>query len=354
MRTSLSVVIPAYNRASLLPCTLRSLLTQERVADEILVVDDGSTDSTAVIAETFGSPVRVLRQRNQGPGAARNLGFAEARGEFIHFFDSDDVALPNLHAVQLHALQAGGADIAYSPWLKSRLDPLEGIEPTNHTLQACGLPHGSLIRALLTNWSTVPISWLVRRSFFERTGGFPDDLRCGEDQLVFLSLLLAGARVVHTPSTLVLYRDDAYQTLSRPTTQSAQWQQAVDWAHSLIKARSLCQAYGLDPACWFGFRRRAFLAWQSLREITNPPPELMQQLKQVFQNWRSPDFSYVMSRYLQQKGEGITSRLYGRRAHRSFRSAPLSPSSQQFCSEYLTKLCFGFNSPQCRSMTFNG
>jgi glycosyltransferase involved in cell wall biosynthesis len=153
----LSVVIPAYNRAEQLPFTLRSLLAQERVADEILVVDDGSMDNTASVAESFGQPVRVIRQLNQGPGAARNRGLAEAEGEFIHFFDSDDLASPNLHRDQLAALAATGADLAYSPWVKLRMDQ-PPLRPTNHVLQAKGLPRGGLVRALLTNWSTVPIT----------------------------------------------------------------------------------------------------------------------------------------------------------------------------------------------------
>jgi GT2 family glycosyltransferase len=244
----LSVVIPAYNRATLLPITLRSLLAQERVADEILVVDDGSTDGTAAVAEAFGSPVRVIRQANQGPGVARNRGLAEARGEYIHFFDSDDLALPSLHRVQIEALERSGADLAYSPWVKARLDPVRGVEPTNHVLQARGLPSGSLVRALLTNWSTVPMAWLVRRCLAQAVGGFPASLRCGEDQLFFLALLLAGARVVHTPETLVLYRDEPLEKLSAPTTQEAQQLLCKDWAITLVLARRECQAHGLDPS----------------------------------------------------------------------------------------------------------
>src|SRR5690606_10976062 len=112
--------IPAYNRTTLLPLTLRSLLHQSVPAIEILVVDDGSTDGTAEVAESFGEPVRVIRQANAGPAAARNHGLKEAKGEFLHFFDSDDIALPNNHELQLHALEQSGADIVYGPWVKGR------------------------------------------------------------------------------------------------------------------------------------------------------------------------------------------------------------------------------------------
>ena len=64
----ISAVIPAYNRANLLPATLRSLLAQTVPAGEILVVDDGSTDGSAEVAESFGATVRVIRQANAGPG----------------------------------------------------------------------------------------------------------------------------------------------------------------------------------------------------------------------------------------------------------------------------------------------
>ena len=83
MRESVSVIIPAYNRESLLPQTLRSLLAQTLPAVEIIVVDDGSTDRTGAVAESFGEPVRVIHQENSGPAAARNRGFLDSRGEFI-------------------------------------------------------------------------------------------------------------------------------------------------------------------------------------------------------------------------------------------------------------------------------
>jgi hypothetical protein len=338
MSGTLSVVIPAYNRATLLPITLASLLSQERVADEILVVDDGSTDSTAAVAESFNSPVRVIRQSNQGPGAARNRGLSEARGEFIHFFDSDDLALPNLHRVQLQALQESKADLAYSPWLKARLDARRGISPTNHVLQSRGMPAGSLVRALLTNWSTVPMAWLVRRNVAAAAGGFPSDLSCGEDQLFFLSLLLANARVVHTPSTLLIYRDEQGDSLSNPVHPSGRQRQLLHWAQSLLMARHLCLRHGIEPAQWFGFRRRVCQALDDLQGCADVPPGLVGELEQLLHGSILPRFAYRWSRSMQQKGEGLSARLLGRRAHRTFRAAPLAPNRQYACSAHLASL----------------
>ena len=327
----LSVVIPAYNRATQLPFTLRSLLAQERVADEILVVDDGSTDGTAAVAESFGSPVRVIRQANQGPGAARNRGLAEAQGDFIHFFDSDDLASPNLHRQQIDALVSSDADLAYSPWVKVRMDQ-PPLAPTNHVLQAKGLPRGWLVRALLTNWSTVPIAWLVRRRLAQAVAGFPEHLRCGEDQLFFLALLLAGARVVHTPHTLVLYRDDPTDKLTTPNDPAARRRQQIDWARSLVAARDQCLAAGVDPACWFGFRRRAFLAAQDLLNCTDPPKQEVDALASIMAFFPTPNAAYQLSRVIQQKGEGFTARTLGRRAHRSFRARAMTASQHSLAA----------------------
>lgn len=331
----LSVIIPVYNRVSLLPVTLRCLLAQERVADEILVVDDGSTDGTAEVADAFDYPVRVIRQDNQGPGAARNRGLFEAQGEFIHFFDSDDLALPNLHRVQLETLESSKADVAYSPWVKARFDSLCGVAPTNHVFQSLGLPRGSLVQSLLTNWSTVPATWLIRARCLQNINGFPQNLFCGEDQLFFLSLLLNGARVLHTPDTLVLYRDEPFEKLSIPTSPSSIKLRARDWALTLLTMRHLCQAKGFDPASWFGFRRRVWSALDDIKCIDDDTSLIFKELEDIICSSQMPHLFYFFSRMLQQKGNGLTARVFGRRAHRTFRSAPMTPNQLMSANQVL-------------------
>jgi glycosyltransferase involved in cell wall biosynthesis len=93
MRTSpsVSVVIPCYNGARFLREALDSVRAQTHPPLEILVIDDGSTDDSAMIAESSGPPVRVIRQANQGESVARNRGIDEAQGEWIAFLDADDL-----------------------------------------------------------------------------------------------------------------------------------------------------------------------------------------------------------------------------------------------------------------------
>ncbi|NMO23432.1 glycosyltransferase family 2 protein [Pyxidicoccus fallax] len=104
-----SIVIPTYNRARLLEETLATVFAQEETDYEVLVVDDGSTDDTLATLARYGERVRVFQQRNAGPGAARNLGIREARGEYVVFLDSDDLWFPWTLATYRRVLREQGA-----------------------------------------------------------------------------------------------------------------------------------------------------------------------------------------------------------------------------------------------------
>lgn len=349
-KSGISVIVPAYNRADLIGQTLRSLFNQTLPADEIIVVDDGSTDDTAEAAEVAFSgfsrqhsegrklpEFKVIRQLNAGPGAARNRGLAESKGEFIHFFDSDDIAALNKHEVQVRALQESGADIAYGPWVKGciREHGAGGMEhgasthgdergsgrkrysfePEGHVLQQKGLPRGDLTKELLTRWSIVPQACIFRRPILERCGGFPDDMFVAEDQLVFLRCLLTGARVVHTPQTLVFYRlGDAGKL-----TESAEGhrRRITDWAVFLERSRKECASRGIVPEKWFDFRMRLRSAQReraTLLGLNDSLPVLVGE--SVFG---------AVAR-LRKLWGGLMVRLTGNRQNSSFRCGRLTPA----------------------------
>lgn len=91
-----SIVVPTYNRADLIVKTIQSLLAQSAPDFEIIVVDDGSTDNTEEIVRPFeGERFRYVKKNNAERAAARNFGAALAKGKYVNFFDSDDLALPN-------------------------------------------------------------------------------------------------------------------------------------------------------------------------------------------------------------------------------------------------------------------
>lgn len=105
MSPTVSVIIPTYNRATLLPRAIDSVIAQTYTDWELIIIDDGSTDDTTAVLESYanklGDRLRVLNQTNTGPCSARNRGINASRGRLLCFLDSDDEFLPNKLARQL-------------------------------------------------------------------------------------------------------------------------------------------------------------------------------------------------------------------------------------------------------------
>lgn len=95
IRPIVSVIIPCYNSEKTLQKTIESVLAQTYRPIEVIVVDDGSSDSSIDIAASFDSPVTVIAKKNGGPASARNRGIRECKGDYIAFLDADDLWLPD-------------------------------------------------------------------------------------------------------------------------------------------------------------------------------------------------------------------------------------------------------------------
>jgi glycosyltransferase involved in cell wall biosynthesis len=211
-RPTFSVVVAAYNAARTLPATIRSVLGQTRNDFEIIVVDDGSTDSTdRALAGIRDDRIIYIRQENLGPSAARNSGIQRASGELVSFLDSDDLWLPNYLETMHSALRAAPhAGLAYTDaW---RLDDVTR-RIHRHTLMGPQRPPRSppadpaaLVAALLER-NFVFTSATVRRSVLDAVGGFNKALTRSEDYELWLRIAASGVRFANTEKVLVVYRD---------------------------------------------------------------------------------------------------------------------------------------------------
>lgn len=173
MENLVSTIIPVYNRAAMLREAVASVLAQTWRPIEIIIVDDGSSDETVHVAQDLQSLhpeiTHVLRQRNAGPGVARQAGLDLAQGEFIQFLDSDDLLLPNKFEWQVSGLRADTeADIAYGKTYTEE-NGVRLSEPSQHT----GEKYRKLFPALLQEplWPT--LTPLYRHSFLKKIGPWP-------------------------------------------------------------------------------------------------------------------------------------------------------------------------------------
>jgi glycosyltransferase involved in cell wall biosynthesis len=176
---TISVIIPAYNAAAWLPTALRSVLAQTRRPEEIVVVDDGSTDHTAQVCAEFSANVRYVRRENGGLSAARNTGLAATTGEWFLSLDADDALYPHALATLEKTAASGRAGVVYGYVLQRRESALE---TRLHSLPyAVGDPPAPAKAAFW--WTPVSTlgSALVRRDLNESVGGFDESFRQVED-----------------------------------------------------------------------------------------------------------------------------------------------------------------------------
>ncbi len=142
-----SIILPTYNRAGFLPQAFASIRAQTWTDWELIIVDDGSTDNTQEIlpelCATITQPVRLLRQENQGPYAARNAGLDNANGRYIAFFDSDDIWLPHHLKDCVEALE-GNPDVDWVYGACRMVEHASGRELASNTFYVEGKPRAFL------------------------------------------------------------------------------------------------------------------------------------------------------------------------------------------------------------------
>jgi glycosyltransferase involved in cell wall biosynthesis len=201
---TVSVIIPTYNRAGLLPQTLASVLAQTYPQVEIIVVDDGSTDETPALLAQYAGRVRVIRQENQGETVARNKGIAAATGDYFTFLDDDDLFLPTKIEKQVRLLCARpDVDVVYCRYYHMAMDG-QFLHKTSL------MPEGDILPQLAYGNFLGAGTPLVPRRCVEKVGPFDATLpfrgKYSEDWDWFLRLALAGYTFACVQEPLWAYR----------------------------------------------------------------------------------------------------------------------------------------------------
>jgi glycosyltransferase involved in cell wall biosynthesis len=203
-----SVIIPTHNRARLVERAIRSVLDQDFTDFELIVVDDGSTDSTKTLLESFQGRLKPIVQENKGVSAARNRGIRSSRGALLAFLDSDDEWLPKKLTRQVEL---------YSPerplfichtgetWIR---DGREVPQRNYHRKQGGLFFERALKRCLIS-----PSSVMVSRRLLDEVGWFDESLPAAEDFDLWLRIT-AFHDVDFIPESLVIKHGGANDQLS--------------------------------------------------------------------------------------------------------------------------------------------
>ncbi len=194
----LSVVVPAHDAEETVAAAIRSALGQTHPPDEVVVVDDGSTDATSTVVRRLGGAVRLVVQPQGGPSSARNAGVAAASGEWLAFLDADDEWHPEKLEHQLR-LAKDDVVLVATDWARDAV-----VAPVPQPLPTSVLTTSQIL--LLNRFQTSTV--LLRRDAFVAAGGFDPSLDGVEDWDMWLRASRQG-RVVKLDWPFVRYTDVA-------------------------------------------------------------------------------------------------------------------------------------------------
>ena len=212
---SVTIIIPCYNAASWLSATVESALAQTWPHKEIIIVNDGSTDTSLAIAQSFATRgVRVIDQKNRGAASARNAGLRAASGAFIQFLDADDLLAPGKISAQMERLStASEGAIASGPWGVFHDQP-ETATFSPEPVWADFAPLDWLVTAWSGAWMFPPLVWLTPRHVLDEAGPWDETLSLDDDGEYFCRVLLQASAVCFSDRAKSYYRRHAGPRIS--------------------------------------------------------------------------------------------------------------------------------------------
>jgi glycosyltransferase involved in cell wall biosynthesis len=304
-----SAVIPAYNVEVFINETIESVLNQTYPVNEVIVVDDGSTDRTAVIAESFGGSVHVFHQSNAGASVARNRALEYASGDFIAFLDADDLWEPCKIQQQIAYLTAHpevGA-VAASFLVFGEVTPTRVVKMVDTKLLNLS-PFDFLASPRIYP------STLVCRNGLVRAIRFPEGIADGED-VIYAALLRTQAPIGAVEEVLMRRREHPAQLTKTHKHFSRGVQARISWAKSnyeLLGLRSAEEAatailhaavedvlaiyWSRDVVRFKSMRSQLLDLWPEgepvSKNLQRPlPPLFLLHLKDLYDAWRSAKHS---------------------------------------------------------------
>lgn len=232
-----SVIIPVYNGGKYVRSCIENILHQTYKNIEVIIVDDGSTDNSAKIAERF--PVQLIRQKNLGVSAARNHGIDVARGEFLHFMDVDDMINEMFYQKLVTSMLETGVDISCSAMVNQR------VSSQTNFFKKVKVYRSVSEKLKVTYVGRIGYVWryVFRTEFLKRNNIRFEEGRIVEDLMFSLRALYFADGLVVVPRAqyTYVYRKDSQLTIAGEEEQA---KRDRDWQHAKCIRNNFAEKYG--------------------------------------------------------------------------------------------------------------
>jgi glycosyltransferase involved in cell wall biosynthesis len=241
-----SIIITYYNESNLLPRAVKSALSQDIRPDvEVIVVDDGSmVFATSILRELKVKNIKIIRQKNQGLGAARDVGVCHSKGKWVTFLDADDEIVPSKVSRQIKCIKNiknqkavifTGSKILPSGRLKWVINGKQCIDITEDVFQG-RMPSGA--------------SMLLERSLYFEVGGFDREVRRQSEMLIIAKLYAIGSKFFIVPEPLY------YQTIHKNNNRRKTTYRIESLQMVIKKVKNIFMKQGLENCIHIFFQRR--------------------------------------------------------------------------------------------------
>jgi glycosyltransferase involved in cell wall biosynthesis len=275
-----SILVPLYNREKYIKETIESALNQNYDCIEIIVVDDGSSDSSAAIVERYLSTGKVQLYRhaegiNRGQSVSLNLALSKAKGEFIAILDSDDLFLPNKLVDQIAYLDANpdvGLVYGMGYGVNAEGKIIYDILGVDHVEKS----DPNLI--LLDCYFHLPVGSLVRKSLYDKVGGFDESLRAGQDHDMQIRMA-ENTQFGFLPVRVYCYRRHSDSISSKGLER--RWRNAAiilnkaihryPYRKSIVRKRRAVINFRLAQACFNGNKNYIEVLWRAIYAVLLDP-----------------------------------------------------------------------------------
>lgn len=267
----ISICMPAYNAARYVAEAIQSVIRQTYPNWELIIVNDGSTDDTANVVGGFSDPrIKIYHQENRGQCAAANRAFQLSSGQYIKFFDADDLLSERCLETQIAVLKGGEHAIAYSDWGRFYNDDMNTFTLNKDWLREDIHPFEWLIKSMTDKQVMLQCAiWLIPRKILEKSGLWNEKLSLINDFEFIIRVLLCAEQLHFADGATLYYRSGVTGSLSGTTSAKGALSayNSVDWGtQHLLDFRDTPEVRKISANC---FQQLVYSFYPGHKELVN-------------------------------------------------------------------------------------